>query len=160
MAASAYFTKQQLEDRLSAAAVREIFDDNNDGNTDTNPINRFISDCSSEVDSFIRPIYPVFPLPTPIPNEITRLALDCAEYRAAKRFPDVVRMNWIELRKAAHEDLNNLRSGKTRLDWPNGLSPNPPSNVGATVGTSLGSKESRAEGRCRPPSKWEDMGDF
>jgi phage gp36-like protein len=153
---AAYFTRADLEDRMSADVVLRVFDDNNDGNSDSSSIARFIADCSSEVDSFVRPIYPTYPLTAPIPNQIKNLALDVAEWRMARRQPEVVRKDWIELRKIVHEDLTNLRSGKTRLDVPDGQSPNPPSNVGATV--SSGNSGVRTA-NC-PGSFWKDMGDF
>lgn len=150
---SAYFDKADLEARLSATIVQQIYDDNNDGTADASPIARLIADASSEVDSFLRPIYPL-PLPTPVPNEVKRLALDVAEYRAAQRFPEIVRKNWQELRKVTIEDLNNLRKGVTRLDVPTGQAPDPPANAGATVG------QPRGTPACTPSPFWADMGDF
>ena len=117
---AAYFTQSELEARVGVDVVRAIFDDNNDGTADSTPIASFIADCSSEVDSFLRPVYPL-PLPV-VPNEVKRLALDVAEYRSARRFPELTRKDWKELRRLAHEDLGNLRKTSSSDEAPSAVS--------------------------------------
>ena len=149
---SAYFTKGDLEDRLSADVVRKCYDDNNIGTADSSPLGRLIRDASSKVDSYLRGMYPL-PLAT-VPNEVQRLALDVAEAFAAKRFPEIVRKDWKELLKQAEKELESLRMGKTRLDVPTGQAPDPPANVGARVGSRVSDDGEETGGT------FDKMGDF
>ena len=152
---TAYITKKDLEDRISTVELQRIYDDNNDGQTDTTPVTRLIKDACSKVDSYLRGMYPL-PWQGSVPNEIVRLTLDVAEAFAAKRHPAVVKRDWKVLLEQAEKELGNLRSGKTRLDIPNYQAPDPPTNTGARTGFS-GASVIDPE---KPQGFWSDMGDF
>src|SRR5690348_14231244 len=85
-----YFTEEDLEARLSKAVVRRILDDNNDGETDYDPLQQIRKDSCSKVSSYIIGVYE-YPLTQPYPHEVTRLALDVAVAYAAQRHPEVVK---------------------------------------------------------------------
>lgn len=147
-----YFTKAQLEARISAKTVREILDDNNDGNVDTDAVDQIRKDATSKVDGYLAALG-ILPLdPNNIPYEVTRLTLDVAVALAAQRHPEVMRKDWVALMKQAETDLKMLRENKTLLGPP----PDPqPANQGARVGETITSRT-----RDTPGSHFEDMGDF
>lgn len=136
MAVSAYFGRKDLEARLSASTVRELYDDNNDGVADGPSIDGLIADSCSKVDSYLRGVYPL-PLSAPYPYEVKRLAIDVGVAYAAQRHPEVVRREWEKLMKQAEHELNEMRRGQTRIDVPDGSSVGAPKNVGGVV-TSIG----------------------
>jgi len=127
--ASAYFTQSDLEARLSATTVSQVFDDDNSGSSDVAPIALLIADASSKVDSYLRGTYSKYMPFETVPNEVKRLALDVAVAFVAQRHPEVVRMAWKELMDAAEADLAKLRDGKTRLDVADAV----PANAGGGV---------------------------
>ena len=131
----AYITQQDLEDRLGAEVVKQLYDDNLDGTADAGPIARWIKDATSKVDSYLRGIY-ALPLALPVPNEVSRLTLDVAEAMAARRHPNYVRRNWQELMAAAEKDLISLRRGTTRLDVQG--APEPGANQGGGPNSAAG----------------------
>lgn len=109
-----FIEEEDLEARLSSATCRRIFDDNNDGEVDFNPLQQLRKDASSKMASVLRGLYPL-PVPTPIDPEIVRLTLDIATWMAAQRHPEVVRKDWEKLKKASDQELDDLRKGKFRL---------------------------------------------
>ena len=116
---SAYFTQADLENRVSAETVRQVFDDDNSGTADTGPLAELIADASSYVDGYLRGIY-LLPLPT-VPNEVKRLALDVACAYLSERHPEYVRYDGGKMMDRARKDLDELRKGKTRLDLPSSV---------------------------------------
>jgi len=124
-----FFTQAQLEARLSAKRVQRIFDDNNDGVPDKNPVAQIRQDASSKVASYLEPIGLTPTLealvnlttgelldPTKgFPEEVVRLGLDVAVALACQRFPEVMRQDWQTLMAQAEKDLVSLRMGKTSL---------------------------------------------
>jgi phage gp36-like protein len=146
-------TKQQFENRLSKIVVQRIYDDNNDGQTDTDPVQDCLDDASAKVDSYLAPVG-LLPLSPPYPREVIRLELDVAQVYAAQRFPEIVRVDWKELLKASTEDLDNLRKGKTMLG---SAPPDPAANHGATVQADDGRSDATTTGTGRT---FDTMGDF
>lgn len=126
-----YIVQSDLEDRLSVAVVKQIYDDTNAGAASANPISRLLKDASSKVAGYLRPIYDLDAVAAAPPNEVIRLSLDVAEALAAKRHPEYVRRDWKELLAAAESDLDKLRRGVTRLDVK--LAPEPAANEGGSV---------------------------
>lgn len=148
--AQLFFTKAQLEARISAKVVRQIFDDNNDGTADTDPIDQLRADASSKVESYVAAIL-TLPL-SPVPPELVRLSLDVAVALAAQRHPEIVRQDWQKLMKQAEDDLCRLRDGKTVLGPP----PAPiPANHGAHLVDGDASRVDEDTQRF-----WDDMGDY
>lgn len=158
----AYATKKQLENRISADAVQRIYDDNNDGDADNDPINDLLFDATAKVDSYLSAVIstPVGKVGSPAeyPREVIRMTLDVAEAYAAKRHPEVVARDWEKLMKAAESDLKNYREGKTKL----GSTPaDPAANHGATVGADDPRIQAEIDrGTRTSQSMWGDTGDF
>ena len=160
--AHAYATKKQLENRISADAVQRIYDDNNDGDADSDPINDLLYDATAKVDSYLSAVIPT-PVekvgsPAEYPREVIRMTLDVAEAYAAKRHPEVVARDWEKLMKAAESDLKSYREGKTKLG-------SLPADPAANHGGSVVADDSRIEdglsrGTRTSQSVWGNTGDF
>lgn len=129
-----YVTVEQIKARLGAETVRSIYDDNNNGEGDADPLEQLARDASSDVDRVCATIYKVWP---PAPEDLAELdglvtlTLDAAEYRAARRYPSAMpSKDWTELKAAFDKDIKNLRTGVTTLGR---RPPDFPSNHGGTV---------------------------
>jgi len=166
-----FFTKAQFENRISAKKVKRLYDDNSDGNADTDPVNQLRADASSKVLSYLEPmgIVPGLTLlcngstgellPSAVfPSEIVRLSLDVAVALACQRHPEVMRQDWTILMKQCDADLCKLRDGKTSL----GGAPHETVLHGGVVG--IPGEEPQAVSRItdtfRSGGKWGDTGDF
>ena len=126
-----YITQTDLEDRLSAAVIRDILDDDADGFVDDNPLDRVIADAESYVEGFLRVAYDletVRALGTSVPNEVKRLCLDIATAYLWERHPEYIRADGDKLLMRARLELVDLRRGLTRLDIVG--DPEPPANRG------------------------------
>ena len=124
-----FFTRAQLEARLSAKRVQRFFDDNNDGTPDLDTIAQIRQDASSKVAGYLEPIGLMTTFATLVnattgelldpakgfPEEVVRLSLDVATALSAQRFPEIMRTDWEKLMTQAEKDLCNLRDGKTSL---------------------------------------------
>ena len=167
-----FFTKAQLEARLSKKKVKRIYDDNSDGTADTDPVNQLRADASSKVRSYLEPLGIMASLEAlfnqttgellsgkVLPDEIVRLALDVGVALAAQRHPEVMRQDWTLLMKQADADLCKLRDGKTSLGGgTQGSVATPQSEIqGSVVGRP--SREDDPDD-SRPAQQWGDMGDF
>lgn len=150
---SARATKEQLENRLSAAVVARLYDDDNDGEADDDPLEQCLADASSKLDSYLAPLG-VLPLIEPYPNEVIRLELDIAQAYAAQRFPEAVRQDWEKLMAQAEKDLDRLRMGKTMLGQ---RPPDPAANHGGVV---TSDDPTREPGDTTSQRRWDNMGDF
>lgn len=126
-----YIVKSDVEKRLSAAVLQQIYDDDNDGTADADPVGSLCADASSKVASYLRGIYDLDAIASAPPHEVIRLSLDVAVAYAAQRFPSYVRRDWEKLMKGAESDLDKLRRGVTRLDVK--LTPEPAANEGGSV---------------------------
>lgn len=111
-----YWAQVDLENRLSAETVVQVFDDNNDGVVDAGPLAQLQADCDSYVEGFLRGIYDLAVVRTTPPNQVKRLSLDYAVAQCAKRRPGYVKRDWKELEDACRSELVDIRSGKVRLD--------------------------------------------
>ena len=125
------FSQEQLEARLSATTVRRIYDDNNDGATDTDPIIQLQKDASSKVRGTLGPVYDPDKLDPATLDEVVRLALDVAQAMAAQRHPEYVRIDGFKLMKQAIDELALLREGMSNLGT--NAAPEPAANQGGDV---------------------------
>jgi phage gp36-like protein len=107
-------TSAQVEARLSANVVRQIFDDDNDGKADDDAIDQLRDDATAWVLSWIAPmlgdVQDTNVLPTPYASELRRLALDAVVWMAAQRHPEYVRHDWERLKASNEHDLTTLRT--------------------------------------------------
>ena len=147
-----YIAQADLEARIGAQRVRDILDDDNNGTADPAPVARILADASAKVAGVLRGIYDLTVIASAPPEEVKRLALDVAVVYAAQRHPEVVRRDWQPLLKAVTQDLEDLRTGKARLDIVS--TPEPAANEGGSV-VSTSVDEDGNPGRV-----FDDMGDF
>ena len=172
-----FFTKAQFEARLSKKKVARIYDDNNDGNADSDPIKQLRADASSKVRSYLEPMGIMPALEAlfdqesgelldgkVLPDEIVRLAIDVGVALAAQRHPEVMRQDWVLLMKQCDADLCKLRDGKTSLGGgTQGGVVTPESGLqGGAVGVpgEDPSVERSGKGGGSPGGRWGDMGDY
>jgi phage gp36-like protein len=123
-------TRSQLANRLSETRLQRIYDDNNDGTADSDPVQQLIQDASSKVLSYCGSIYKLDVAAAAAAenkaHELVRLTLDVAQAMAAQRFPEVVRVDWVPMMQSAEKDLKQLMQSLTRLDTAD--PPSPPAN--------------------------------
>lgn len=171
-----FFTKKQLENRLSAKRVKRVYDDNRDGNADSDPINQLRADATSKVRSYLAPmgIMPaleaLFDQVTGelltdkiLPEEVVRLALDQAHVYAAQRFPEQWKLDWLVMQKQVDKELCDLRDGKTSLGggFQGGVATPETSLHGGVVGVPGADPEAqRSNDPCVIGGKWSDLGDY
>ena len=114
-------TQEQLESHIGEAALRRIYDDKQLGVADGGALQNLLNNASSKVIGSLVGGYPGLRdmALEDVPGEVTRVALDCAEALAVKRYPEVSKnKNWIDLMKQVDTDLSMLRKNKTWLDKP------------------------------------------
>lgn len=112
----AYWALADLQNRISAEAVRQILDDNNDGTADGGPVALLQTDSDSFVDGYLIGVYPLDLVRAAPPNTVKRLSLDMAVVYARQRFPEYVRGTWKDLFEVTTKQLEAIRDGKVRLD--------------------------------------------
>lgn len=127
-----YVSTQQVEDRLSAAVVRRVADDNNDGAADTGPLERLITDGEAWFESVALCVYPDQTALRRDGGVVAQsMVLDCIEAMCARRFPRAMNRDWTQLWEYTDKQLMRLRKGEITL--PIQGSPNPASNTGGAV---------------------------
>ena len=147
-----YIVQADLEQRISAERLKQIYDDNNDGTVDTDPIARLCKDASAKVAGYLRGVYDLAVIAADPPEEVIRLTLDVAVAYAAQRHPEYVKRDWEKLMRAAESDLMRLRKGETRLDVVS--TPEPAANEGGSVVSTT------VDADGQPGRIFDDMGDF
>lgn len=144
-----YLTSTDLDQRMTAAVVVQIFDD--DGNADatlatsdlaldaTEETTRdaFIEDGESFVEQWIAATYgdagltALRALTTTAPRAVKRLMLDATEIKMGRRHPEYIRGGWTERRRELIEELKMLRVREVTLDTTG--APEPACNEGGIV---------------------------
>lgn len=129
----AWWTREDLEDRLSEDVVRQCLDDDNTGTPKPGALERLQRDSQSFVGAALQDVYPSYPFEGengPPPDECVRLSLDAAEMFIAKRHPEVIRLSWVDLKNAIDKDLDRVRTAKRSLGK---RPPDPAANHGGAV---------------------------
>jgi hypothetical protein len=130
-----YITQRMAENRLSAAVVRRIYDDDNVGAVDDDsdsPLGQACRDAETWFEAVAIGIYPdLVALRAGGGDPAVSMVLDCFEAIAAKRFPRAVNRDWQALWDTADKQLMRMRRGEIKL--PVTGTPNPPANVGGRV---------------------------
>lgn len=126
-----YWTFSDLETRLGAEVMRQVFDDDNDGSADTAAIDQLSADSDSFVEGYLRGVYELTAVREAPPNQVKRLSLDYAVAQCAKRRPEYVRRDFKPLEDAVRQELAEIRAGKIRLDVVG--APEPGANQGGDV---------------------------
>ena len=121
----------QLENRLSADACVNLFDDDNDGVADPAVVEQLAVECDSAVESRLGRIYDLDDLRANPPHAFIRLSLDYAVILSRKRHPEHARGSWTDLEESWKAELSDIRTGIAQLDTK--LAPEPAANVGGMV---------------------------
>lgn len=115
MAQAAMITKAQLERRLSRDLVRRIYDDNNDGVGDPDPLQQLCEDASSKIRGALPAYDPddMSPANALLTTELRRLSLDAAVAMAGQRPGSG--LDWVSLMAQVDADLDRIRKGQASL---------------------------------------------
>jgi hypothetical protein len=124
-------TKKQLENRLSAIIVKRIYDDNNDGSADSDPLNQLLLDASSKFRGALGTIYDIDTFDQNTLDEVVRISLDIAQAYAAQRHSEIVRVDGFKLMQQAEKDIEKIRAGLSNLGTKG--PPEPAANQGGIV---------------------------
>lgn len=129
-----YIRRADVEERVSEQVLREICDDNVDGQFKAQ-IDRAISDAESYVESFLNGNYNLTTIRAmghagtdDVPNEIKRIILDLVTAYLYDRFPEYIRADGRRMKQDARAELMDLRKGRTKLDIT--TAPEPAANQG------------------------------
>ena len=129
-----YITRADVESRVSEQVLREICDDNVDGQFKVQ-IDQAIADAESYVESFLNGNYDLTAIramghagTNDLPNEVKRLVLDVVTAYLWDRFPEYIRADGRRMRQDTRAELMDLRKGRTKLDIT--TSPEPAANQG------------------------------
>lgn len=125
-----YITGDEVRLRLGLRQTDRLFDDDEDGGSDAEVLNQLAQDASARVAAALRATrrYKLSAIAENTPAEVKRLALDVAHVYAARRHPEVMRMNWVELNEAVERELKRLVDGDMMIDadeLPYGEPPTP-----------------------------------
>lgn len=128
---AAYISKADLDNALGVNIIIGIFDDDNDGNVDQEPLNACLNFASAQVDGFLAGTYDIaLPIASP-PTIVKVAAIDFACAYATRRRPDVVRAMgeepWTKFQDMAERSMKQFASALKRLPSASGA----PSNVGS-----------------------------
>jgi hypothetical protein len=146
-------TIEQLEARLSATGVTRLYDDDNDGEADDEPIAQLCRDASSKVRGKLGPVYDPDNITADAADEVVRVALDQAFAMAVQRFPEVMKFHdWEKLMAQADKDLKELRNGMANLGV--NTPPEPAANQGGRV---TSGNPNRPTPRKRFSDNWGDF---
>lgn len=148
----ALITKGEIELRVSARVLLQIYDDDDDGFVDTAAVEQLIEDASSYVLEFYYGNHTTVPTLDAIPPALRRLALDTAHAYMAMRHPEYVRADGHKMFDRVDKELKRLREAHTVTVL---APPDPPRNVGGTTGA-IGDDASPDP----PESFFDNMGDF
>jgi phage gp36-like protein len=111
-----YWEKADLEARLGAEKLRQILDDDNDGEADDAAIEMLQADSAAFVEGFLRPLYDLTLIRDVRPHQVKRLSLDHAVVQCAKRNPEYIRKDWKDLEQSLLNELELIRRNIVRLN--------------------------------------------
>jgi hypothetical protein len=115
MAQAAMITAAEVRHRLGPDRVRRLYDDNNDGTADKDPLQQLAEDASSKVRGGLPAYDPddLTPANAALTTELRRLSLDAAEAMAARRPGSGI--DWVPLMQQVDLDLDRIRKNQATL---------------------------------------------
>lgn len=116
---------------LSASVVTDIYDDDNNGLPDGNPMAWLEAEAEDQFESGISAVISLDVLRANPCGTAARIVGEFIRYLAAVRFPRAYGRDPEKLLKIARDSVDRVRMAKDRLA-AQGL-PNPPANVGGEV---------------------------
>ncbi len=124
-------TQADIEARVSARVLAQVYDDDADGVADSAGVALLIEDASSYVLEYYFGNYTGAIDVDAIPKPLRRMALDAAHAYLALRHPEFVRADAKVMFERLDKELKRLREAMTTaIDAP----PEPAANVGGEVG--------------------------
>lgn len=126
-----YFDQQIAEDWLSVARVRRLYDDDNDGTADVDPLDQAINDSEAEFEATAICVYPSLTQLRAVAPQCLWILRAVFLRTCAERWPKAFGQTaeyWIT---RGVDLLKQLRENKIRI--PVESAPNPPANSGGEV---------------------------
>ena len=142
-AAGNYITQCDVEARLTAAAVRLVYDDDGSGaiaaGDEGNALRDIILDAENLVEESIRKTYGEAGFTwmreqgVAVPRSIKRRCLDAARLYIFERHPTYIRIDFNQAWGRFEKDLERLRVREVELAVAAGASPEPAMNEGGDI---------------------------
>ena len=141
-ATGSYITQTDVEKRLTAAFIRQVYDDDADGTLEAGEepaLTDIILDAEELVESTIRKTYGgagfdwLRAIGTGAPRSIKRRCLDAVRILIAERHPGYIRIDTEQAWKRFYADLASLRSREIEMAVAGGADPEPAVNEGGDV---------------------------
>lgn len=111
----AYASAADLAFAIPAETIRQIFDDNGDGDPDDDTVAYFLGVAESFVNTYLEQLYAI-PLADPVPNIVRHLTIEVAVAFAYRRHPEFVRSGWKDVFEETKKTLQDIRDGRIGLD--------------------------------------------
>jgi hypothetical protein len=116
---------------LSASVCVDVYDDNNDGSPDSDPMLMLERIAEDQFESGLCGIIDLTTLRANPCSTCERIVSEFVMATAAMRFPRAYGRDYAALLKVARDSVDRVRSGKDRLAAQG--APNPPVNSGGSV---------------------------
>jgi hypothetical protein len=111
-------TRQQLANHISPTYMRLALDDGNVGTANESAVDGILSYASSMLRGQLGPVDSLDGFNPEEQSEIVRIGLDIAQSRIAQRAPEVLRLDWQPILKAARADLAAIVQAKATTGVP------------------------------------------
>lgn len=137
-----YITQTDVEQRLTAALVLRIYNDDGDGSLSTaeeSALSDVILDAENRVEESIRKTYGLAGLTwlrgesTSAPRSIKRRCLDCVRIYIAERHPEYIRIDTDKAWQRFERDLEMMQEREIELAVIGNSEPEPAVNEGGSV---------------------------
>lgn len=126
-----YITQADIEARVSARVLRQVFDDDRSGTADAANITQLITDAESYVEEIVGCTYVIADVRTSAPNAMKRLCLDAAVAYMRERWPSLTKTLTAKAWERLAKECSEVRLA-TRRVLPAGTQ-GVPANTGGTV---------------------------
>lgn len=114
-----YINENILLKHISRDELIKLTDDNNTGNTNTEIVNEAISIASNEFDNYLRDVYDLALIPSPLPDSLKQLIIELTIYHLYKRrFRADMPESITEIYKMAIDKLSKISKGEINLSIP------------------------------------------
>lgn len=131
MAGPYYIAKADIEARVSARVVRQVYDDDRTGTANAAAIAQLIEDAESYVEEIVAGIYDIDEVRDAAPTAMKRLCLDAAVAYLRERWPALTKQITTKTWERLAEECKAVQLACRRIDV--GGVTAAPANVGGVV---------------------------
>jgi phage gp36-like protein len=126
-----YIAQADIEARVSARVLRQIYDDDRAGTAQAAAVAQLITDAESYVEEIVCGIYDIEEVRAAAPAAMKRLCLDAAVAYMRERWPSFTKTVTAKTWERLHTECEQVRLAQRRIDVA-GVT-EAPANVGGTV---------------------------